>query len=48
MKKVSTCILVGFSLITLTSSVFAQSTALQSWEETAAKRSGEYFKLAAQ
>jgi hypothetical protein len=47
MKKKSMSLLVGFFLITLTSSVFAQSTNPNPWEETAIKRNGEYYQITA-
>lgn len=47
MKKMLMSLVLGFSLITLMGSAFAQSTNLQSQEEIATKRNGEYYKLVA-
>jgi|GEM_PF-3351401 len=47
MRKFSISLLIGFSLITLTGSVFAQSTNPLPWKEAAAQRNGDYNKFVA-
>ena len=46
-EKVLTITLVVFALFTLKSNAFAAAANVPSWEETTAKRYGDYYKIAA-
>jgi len=47
MKKTLITTFVGVFLFSLINIVCAQSTNLQSWEETATKKNGDYYKIVA-